>query len=165
MNRISSLEPTPRSGSVGRLVGLYVCLCVNQLSDFHSKVPETPARSDPWYLWPLRHLIRVMRRRDLTIKQIQIHKYSLWKHPPHWLLFYHGLWVGICRVFVAQKHMTWQDLWQHSVVVLVVAANTDLVGAASVDKCKPRDGRGRALQCLAGYYHINDGHLLDTKNK
>ena len=21
------------------------------------------------------------------------------------------------------------------------------------------------LQCLAGYYHINDGHLLDTKNK
>ena len=22
-----------------------------------------------------------------------------------------------------------------------------------------------ALQCLAGYYHINDGHLLDTKNK
>ena len=22
-----------------------------------------------------------------------------------------------------------------------------------------------SLQCLAGYYHINDGHLLDTKNK
>ena len=21
------------------------------------------------------------------------------------------------------------------------------------------------LQCLAGYYHIDDGHLLDTKNK
>ena len=29
----------------------------------------------------------------------------------------------------------------------------------------PASCRLRPLQCLAGYYHINAGHLLDTKNK
>ena len=31
--------------------------------------PGSPSKSDPIYLWPLRHLIRVMRRHDLTKKK------------------------------------------------------------------------------------------------
>ena len=50
--------------SIGDLVPWFVCLTKLPIRVF------TTLQSDPRDLWPLRHLIRVMRRRDLTQKDL-----------------------------------------------------------------------------------------------
>ena len=55
------------------------------LSDFHFEVPETTAKSNPRDLWPLKHLIRVMRRQ---------------KGPTCAIFFLNSLWFKDVRNYI-----------------------------------------------------------------
>ena len=76
---------------------------------------QRPSKSDPKDLWPLIHLIRVMRRHDMTNKKT-IAKTNIFRKHPHRAIqeTFCGIWSVMRRhgVTANKKTKAWHDIQQ-----------------------------------------------------